>query len=275
MMGVVLLGALAFAGAEATSPGGVRPHGEAESCTTCHTDDSGALVQPVVPLCQSCHTDAHMHPVAITPQSTRVPAGWPLESGQVTCATCHIEPAHTPDTAVPAPYHRGGPYADRQDLCYQCHARTDFQRDNPHHDTEEQACTACHVGRPASGASPDASRLRQSGSAVCQGCHPVAPHAGAIPHLGQPLPPGSSLPSDHGSIACWTCHDVHRIERQPTRSPHALTDALRTAARASEWSTLPTGTVIWPGESTTEPPTMLALPLQGAALCRDCHGDGP
>lgn len=284
----------------------VSPHGEAEGCSACHIPEeppsegdslassAGALRAPVVALCRSCHPTADMHLVGVTPVATRVPAGWPLETGRITCATCHAEPAHSvlPGSAhlaqLPSPYHRGGPYPDSSGLCFQCHTRTEYVRQDPHHAQEENTCSACHTGRPEKGASPEVSRLRVPGSGLCMGCHTGPPHQGALPHLGQPLTPNLAadvkgiLALDEGKVACFTCHDVHTAPAPVPPAGGRLVDGLRAAARADAgatgWSVLQHSSLVWPGGGRAEHPPMLARPLggpPGESLCAACHGAGP
>jgi hypothetical protein len=268
-----------------------NPHQPGGDCAACHvavpaaesTLDGdavvpapavGALKAPAVALCRSCHPDADMHPVGVVPQQTRVPAGWPLEDGAVTCATCHVEPAHG-TVAVAAPYHRGGPYSEATGLCFRCHDRAEHQRQDPHHGEQDNGCTACHTSRPVAGAVPAEARLRQEGSGGCQGCHGGVPHVGVVGHLGKALPAGVRLPSDGGKIACWTCHDVHQYGVLEGPSVAPAVEGLRAAALGGEWSNLPGAGLRWPGEGEVGHPGLLAAPLGGGGLCRTCHGEGP
>lgn len=148
------------------------------------------------------------------------------------------------------------------------------ERVSPHHPPTPYepgpSCAACHTSPPERGAPPPQANLIAEPGAACKTCHPAAPHAGVVEHLGKPLPehvqatlPEALALTEKGRIACWTCHEVHtgggagvvrksRLSRALTREQHGT---LPGAERAR--------------------PALLALPLEGGALCRACHGDGP
>lgn len=123
--------------------------------------------------CEECHTfdDGFSHPVNIVP-GMRVPAGLPLESGRMSCLTCH-DPA--------APHGRGAgdmlrPTATGVSLCAECHTQSDqrtrsvhgFGLETAHYrtgksqdahtfgigrlDKESETCMGCHDGTTASDA---------------------------------------------------------------------------------------------------------------------------
>ncbi len=77
--------------------------------------------------CAECHaTEAALsHPVKVAP-TMAVPAGWPLEGGQINCTTCHVDTigAHTQDGG--ALLRGGGPGGAA--FCAQCHVATSNSR---------------------------------------------------------------------------------------------------------------------------------------------------
>jgi len=268
-----------------------NPHGNPEGCLSCHApaDDGeegvGAPL-PIVATCRGCHPTADMHPVGIAPVDIQVPSHFPLEDGKLTCATCHVETAHGGEAAkVPPPWHRGGPYPNLTDLCFQCHVPADYKQVNPHANVaafgedgpDTNACTACHTSAPAGGAAPEQSNLRNDGLNACSTCHEGTVHAGVPQHLGQPIPEGTSLPADlplwGGQVACFSCHDVHGGHAAGGPVSVGQQD-LQAAARASDWHVVPAG-ALWPAQAPDDAKAMLYLPLQGNALCSACHGDGP
>ncbi len=298
---------LAFAVASTTAPAAdpvagsakphLNPHGSPDHCDSCHlplgpvpAPGPGApglpieaaptvgAAMPIVATCRGCHPTADMHPVGMKPNKEKVPAGWPLEDGKVVCSTCHEEPAHGGKVNTVAPYHRGGPYPNKPDMCWQCHQRTTFDRSEPHHpatlrDSASPSCSACHAGYPTTGASVEKSRLRVDPHVTCTAtCHKGEIHSGVPEHLGKvvpdevraKLPPTIALPAD-GKIACFTCHEVHgdTAAAEP-RAPSRLARELRAYN---------VDVVTWPGEG---PPTEQHVKLAtDRALCKACHGEGP
>lgn len=242
----------------ATARLGDSPHGEADSCGACHDLAVGpapGAVRPIEVTCRSCHPDADMHPVGMRPKDIQVAEGWPLESGIVTCATCHAEPSCDPKRDRTPPFLRGGTPPRKMDFCYRCHASTALTRTSPHlpvasDGAANTTCSACHSGQPQAGAGPTESRLRLAPVDACVTCHPGPVHLGVSEHTGTaiktPLTENAArlLPLLEGDrIACFTCHDVHNAYVGP---------------RDAE------------GHN-----TMLALPANDGSLCRACHGNGP
>jgi hypothetical protein len=275
---IVWLLATAFA---ADSPGLPRwtgrsgPHGAPDGCPACHDradeGDEGAegvgAHRPATPTCLGCHPTADMHPVGVRAVTTAIPAGWPLEGGAVTCATCHVEPAHEGiDPELPRPWHREGPYPTTLALCARCHTLTEYVRVDPHHAASsvpraDGGCAACHTGMPAQGASAAESRLRTAPDRLCALCHEGPVHHGVSSHVGAAVPAEVAWPSwPEGRIACVTCHDVHGgVDGFHSRSP--LAGELRALAG------------IGAAPSAPGHPTLLVAPLDG--LCSACHGVGP
>ncbi len=275
-----------------------NPHGDPDACTACHAPaapgEYAGAVLPIVATCRSCHPTADMHPVGVAPDEVPVPERFPLENGLVTCATCHVEPAHGGDAMIPPPYHRGGPYKDVRQLCYSCHERSTYTRTDPHHpDTprsnDDSTCAACHSGVPETGASPADARLRFPTSESCKTCHDGSLHQGVGDHVGKTLPADALaglsplVPVDpDGTVQCWSCHDVHgHLEGQAPdiqkrwTGARPLADELRADALAGPWKDQVAGDVTWPGLVQPEHPPLLAMPIVDGTLCQACHGDGP
>ncbi len=227
-----------------------------------------------------------MHMVGMPMGDLTLPVGWPLEDDKIVCVTCHAEPACDPARNQEAPYHRGGPYKDAFEMCWQCHDDEKLARSDPHHPTtvrsnDDSTCNACHTGRPETGASAADSHLRLEGQKVCTNCHDEPEHAGSASHLGKLVetPPGGEIALDvDGTITCWTCHEVHgdnANSKEIKREDAAI--ALRSHALSTDWKGQVSPEATWPGDEVKDPkhPSLLALPLQDGQLCRACHGNGP
>lgn len=243
---------------------GTSPHGAPDGCPACHEASEGGVggPRPAVATCRGCHPDAEMHVVGVRPESVRVPDGWPLEDGVVTCATCHAEPGCDAGRPPERPWLRGGTPDRRADFCYRCHASEAYQRTSPHLPADpgpgvQAGCPACHTGRPADGASVADSALRLPPEEACATCHPGPTHVGAAEHVGKTQSAPTALPlAPGGTIGCWSCHDVHAPPGPPPR-PGALATTLAGAPRPDGREAL------------------LALPAVDGTLCRSCHGAGP
>jgi len=270
----------------------VNPHDRDAACLSCHeageTDAAPGPALPSIPTCEGCHPDVKMHAVGDALRTTRVPEGWPLEDDVVTCATCHAEPSCDDERSKEPPWNRGGPYPDEKAMCWECHVRTDYQREDPHHpearkDPNDPSCTVCHDLVPAEGAAPGDSGLRLQDEDLCGFCHEDAQHSGMEAHMGVKVesldPEARSLVAldPEGKIACWTCHEVHGdgvgwTEPKPGKPAG---DSIRELIRSKDWAGLLPDDVVWPGTTARD----RHLPLLGLAgdgpLCSACHGDGP
>lgn len=267
------------------------PHGDPSGCLACHAPGASATepgpALPIVKTCLGCHPTADMHPVSMAPNKVPVPHGWPLENGQVTCATCHAEPAHGGEfTELKAPWHRGGPYPSVTRFCYACHEVEGYARSNPHEpakagDPRDASCSACHTGHPPVGANLERSRLRVEASQVCTAtCHTGAEHAGLAEHMGEEVSAeiAASLPDTmplvEGKIACFTCHEVHGTHPPPAAAAKgALASGIVARARGEDWADLSAAGVSWPDGDDAH--ALLAASTADGSLCERCHGEGP
>jgi hypothetical protein len=267
--------------AQATANG--SPHAIPDGCPACH--DPGAepgsvgSPRPAIATCRGCHPTADMHSVGVLPVDTGIPHGWPLEQAAVTCATCHAEPACDSRRPTEAPFLRGGPYQRPAQLCSRCHDTAALKRTSPHPPSDPDAppCAACHTGAPPEHAAPADARLRGPAAAICQDCHPTQVHAGVADHVGAPLDAGIAselagrLPlAPDGTIACWTCHEVHE---EPTGGPGRSGGA--SDSRRRRHADRLRGLARGPRPPGVGDAALLALPVSDGALCRACHGTGP
>jgi predicted CXXCH cytochrome family protein len=183
--------------------------------------------------CVQCHQFDHgmSHPVNVRPTGS-VPASLPLESGVVTCSTCHEA---TPDHATRR--QRVGVRVSGASLCIQCHQDASPHTASIHAsttgrahlspqrvmgatprarglDSETRSCVACHDGAAGSD----------------MGSHPVRAGGmgeGADHPMGVPMIPGArSQEGDfrmarvlnprirlvEGVVGCGSCHSVYSRE---------------------------------------------------------------
>jgi predicted CXXCH cytochrome family protein len=99
--------------------------------------------------------------------------------------------------------------AEPPDLCFNCHAREDFDRENPHPPAAKGLCLSCHNPH----ASPNPALAHFPINDVCLGCHP---EVGKKPHLlvtysdaGHPLKDRKDPKSRYGELSCASCHNPH------------------------------------------------------------------
>ncbi len=199
----------------------IDPHYRKTLCFTCHKEEQGAplLTADANALCNRCHGTGQIpgdpHPLVKVPPGMTIPAGWPLRDGSVTCSTCH-RAGHREDR----PFYRflrGGPYRDRNDVCFQCHSKEEFAKRNPHKDINQlKGCEFCHAVRPVPG-KDNAKTVKLLADVVilCLRCHDYTPHPAAFQHTikldtewAGKIP--AELPlNQNGEITCSTCHNPH------------------------------------------------------------------
>lgn len=191
-------------------------------------------------LCR-CHyknDQIHVHPVDAPPTSNvRIPAGFPLQDGKLTCATCHNIVIQCQDNQVEKvlrkgqSFLRGAPYETSIDVCFKCHDKTRYPKYNPHLQIDadgkiiDQKCLYCHTQVPdVNKTTQKEAELIGSYGALCMGCHYEA--ARQPLHVRHIRKPSSrvmermqqmqaelqiALPLDgDGKITCVTCHNPHQ-----------------------------------------------------------------
>jgi len=293
-----------------TVPGAPDPHGDAGLCAECHGADPSAGPQPRGPSCERCHPDTSFHVVDIEPKEIKVPEKMLLQEGQMTCATCHDEPAcdGLPKDGRGEDHFRGGPYTSKLALCFECHDRDEFERTDPHRDLQtadgrrnDAVCIFCHQAVPEDAADQEVQSLRVDPVTLCKGCHAHQIHVGIPSHLviakGEvrelvdaynvghefPIPLGP-----RGEITCTTCHDPHPgLEPLPVAtSPEAL-ETMRQASREYRDSYyLPrlreelgqivddTGYHLTLTDGPRNKDGLLRVPAEDGTLCLICHDMG-
>ena len=188
--------------------------------------------------CAACHhtVGGLTHPVQVVPTMT-IPADLPLESGRVTCTTCHQDTVGEHAGADAALLRVS---ATGQAFCVQCHTETSITRPSRHPSAISQA----HLlwpGDAGAGASP-APPTSDNGVSSCLACHDgvIAPDAfagvmaasgsGAGGAHGHPVGvayPGAMLRAGDavfktdvnqrvrlmgGQVTCNACHSLYSAE---------------------------------------------------------------
>jgi predicted CXXCH cytochrome family protein len=210
-------------------------------CATCHTTEKpqpGAafFAQGIDPSssCPGCHDyQTNHHPLDFAPTDVaRFP--FPLYRGKVTCLTCH-EIHGGPGKEGTPKLLRGGPYEDRRDICFRCHAQEHYASINPHLMLDEgkkfilvngkPVCLLCHSKMP----DPEKDytenvRFRADVGFLCWRCHPPMPDPFFSTHF-LVKPKADTLNSmrlaeekervilpmvPRGRITCSTCHNPHQ-----------------------------------------------------------------
>lgn len=132
------------------------------------------------PKCLDCHQyQENHHPLDVVP-SDPVNFPFPLYDGKIKCLTCHVEDHMGGGERLL----RGGPYADRREICFKCHSEDKYAEIDPHF----------MLAR-------DGTVLDVNGKPVCLLCHAVKPD------------PARDRTGDvrfRADIAflCWRCHSL-------------------------------------------------------------------
>lgn len=196
--------------AQVASESAPNPHWRPDGCGVCHSSEGPpAPIEPraVTPLCLSCHDGkraiSDAHPVGRTPsEQTRIPPGWPLVEGRLSCTTCHdfsrhcavpsARPARNPAFLRRASGVDGialsredgarrfsGTDAHRSAFCATCHIPALHERHNPHmmlsadQTPDAVRCGFCHVD-PAAVVRAETrmeAQLHTDELTLCGGCH--------------------------------------------------------------------------------------------------------
>jgi predicted CXXCH cytochrome family protein len=197
----------------------VNPHRKKHLCSLCHVEDKTftLMTRDHTALCNRCHSTpkvvGEMHPLSEVPASMKVPEGWPLLKGRMTCLTCH-PPGHLEDEGRLL---RGGPYPAREEFCVPCHDYSELAGTNPHLPPhKKKGCETCHIGTPdLAKDTAETVSFPTSVNLLCLRCHEDIPHPGGRLHT---LFPGDeragripeNLPLDrYRRITCTTCHNPH------------------------------------------------------------------
>lgn len=192
---------------------GRNPHGDPTQCGACHApvvDGRRALRfdGDLSGLCRSCHdgrlAEREVHFVDLSPREAilqRMPSGFPLAKGKLTCLTCHdmawgctTEP---PTADLRRNSLRGDRIANPLAFCFYCHAKEDYNSFNVHDQLEAgvakaEVCLWCHTNVPDANWAPEGTashELRGTSVAVCRNCHRMMEnHPAGGPHVNAAVP---------------------------------------------------------------------------------------
>ena len=293
------------------------PHGDPRACAECHAlDDQGGVTgpEPTTETCERCHPDTNFHLVGVAPEEVTIPAVMTLQGGEVTCVSCHDEPACdglARDARGPDHF-RDGPYPSTLDLCFRCHERSAYRQTDPHKELRttdgqrnDAVCVFCHQGVPESEADERVEVLRIDAVELCKGCHAHQIHVGIPSHLV--LAPDEMIarvevynaeqPYDiplgpRGEITCSSCHDPHPgLEPLPVATNPRKLEELRVSNRdyrdsyylprlQAELETIHDvdGKPLALADGPREKDGLLRVPAEDGTLCLICHemgGGGP
>lgn len=224
----------------------VDPHWTGKHCIECHITEKGKVLKfegDYLKLCNRCHqtefarTDIHPVAVELTDiMNKKIPSGWPLKEGKVTCLTCHdvaIQMKENAPLKVVNPlFLRGVPYESINDFCFTCHTRESYQKTNPHTQLDEEGniieerCLFCHQSLPDPWQAQSIADVsfKSERAVLCKSCHgdkwnlhPArSDHLVAIPDTmkemfhSQVTASGVDLPLYRDTIFCGTCHNPHQ-----------------------------------------------------------------
>ncbi len=216
------------------------------ACSYCHTHERPqtdpellTTEEETATLCILCHNyGSNHHPFDFTPVSNKYvnpEKGFPLFNGKVQCLTCH-DPHQNADFSETPKLLRGGPYEDRREICFKCHAfREAYRNINPHQMVDENgvprqindrpSCLLCHAVMP----DPKKDRtedvwFRADVAFLCWRCHPPMPGHFFTEHFLK-KPKRNTLATMRKSeqeslvifpiaprnrITCSSCHNPHQ-----------------------------------------------------------------
>jgi len=223
----------------------VNPHWTGKNCGECHENNAPPALRSggdINVMCNRCHGpgsearfEVHQVNIAVPEQmKSRVPAGWPLAGGRLTCLTCHDIKSQMQENVLGRVFNinflrTSQPAAES--ICYTCHERSRFQQPNPHKLMISQqgvfnneACLQCHQVMPDADSAADVkdAPLKKDSDLLCIGCHEQKKnrHPARADHLVQ-LPDGMKqalqsdnriammLPLGDTTVHCVTCHNPH------------------------------------------------------------------
>lgn len=221
----------------------VNPHYPKKKCGVCHVkipksreDALSSLKMDVDSLCLYCHTHKGIpkpiHISGVYPDTINIPQEFPLYNKRITCITCHNEIHGDP----PQMRLRGGPYNDRNDMCFKCHHNASLLKVQPHKQITEEGkvdsskCRFCHL-KFEKGKKPG---MRLNAGLRCLLCHYDRYHPAGYNHIT--LPDSEMvkrikefekkynviLPlNPEGMIVCYTCHNPHEKGVLEEKSPES------------------------------------------------------
>ncbi len=225
----------------------IMPHWKDVLCLSCHAGEPGPgkpsllLSGDEVAVCNRCHASRFarrdIHPVKVAPtDKVRIPEGYPLEKGLLTCQTCHQsslqeggERAASAGRDNPK-FLRGG-FTTRNEFCLRCHLAEHYGKLSAHDQLNddgsirEQTCLFCHSSLPDRKVAGIETVFGEDVDldAYCIVCHTrhqkkhptadhmVEPSAKMAREIeAAPERMGFTMPLHGGRIICATCHNPHQ-----------------------------------------------------------------
>lgn len=190
--------------------------------------------------CRSCHpytSDEDHHPSdpeaeLIGDKCAIVDPSFPLVSGRMECLTCHKMHAENISYSGTKHFLRGGPYAERRDICFRCHKKELYQKLDPHNEMVLEGgalnyatCLECHLYPPDPTIDTFKTvKFRASVAFLCWRCHaPMVQDFLDKHYLKKPskktmeekqlgeMMNGLIMPLDSKErVTCSTCHNPHQ-----------------------------------------------------------------
>ena len=215
----------------------INPHWTGKHCAECHEAGKPPELRAggdVNALCNRCHgpgseagSEVHLVNIAV-PDSikNRIPQGWPLYKGKISCLTCHDVKAQMYVDIVQQKFNKNFlrllQTPDRP-FCFTCHDKDKFHKLNPHKQAsaDRDVCLNCHqiAPDPSQAQSGADAPLKADSDTICAGCHAqqLKSHPARSDHLVQPSDrvkeslriSGALLEISGDSIHCVTCHNPH------------------------------------------------------------------
>ena len=216
-----------------------NPHNLCTSCHIAEKPQAGNLLliqgSDTSSFCLKCHKDylENHHPVDFIPSdSSTIPL--PMFAGEIRCLTCHEIHGGSRHEGTPRLL-RGGPYADRREICFKCHSAEKYAAFNPHNmldnngnikmENGKPVCLWCHSKKPdpAVDRTEDV-RFRADVGFLCWRCHALMPINLLSQHfLIKPSAKTQQIMREaeerlliilplvpRGRITCSTCHNPHQ-----------------------------------------------------------------
>jgi predicted CXXCH cytochrome family protein len=230
------------------------------SCTSCHRMEAEKITRDNLfpegidpsSICLDCHhyRDNH-HPVNFVPREGFQGQGgerFPLFDNEIRCLTCHE--VHGGEGLAGKPkLLRGGPYINRNTICFRCHEKDLNRKVNPHHMTDENgtvrkingvpACLFCHEEIPDQTKDSFTVTFKADVAFLCWRCHPpmtndsffkghflAKPKKRTLDYMMKvQAEDGVSFPLlNRDRITCSTCHNPHQSGVISNPSGQAGTD---------------------------------------------------
>lgn len=233
-------------------------------CVICHRTatppyDEASVSAPGLDLSAACmdchHYSENHHPVSFVPER-EIDSRFPLFDGEVQCLTCHQ--GHGTNGLANPKLLRGGPYADRREICTGCHIIDQDLSFNPHIMTGADGsilevnngpvCLICHNAVPDQTTANTRVTFRADVAFLCWRCHPPMPGSFLNIHFQvRPRRKTLAFMKQHSReqdvdlpllnrdrITCSTCHNPHQAGIIRKSSAAAGADSIRKLRLAKE-----------------------------------------